>query len=156
MAQSSVRFWAVKGLLIQSDVSINSFFIARSQGILDTVIASTTDPDTRTREAAIRVLFNVADESSNTVRAASTTRYLQAFVNNAMELIDTTDDDHVATLRISIRGIIKLSDHPKAHHRVAKQNGVAEALAKYGVSRDQDTQLKEATLRAALFLSSFL
>ena len=151
-----VRSWVAKGLLVQSESSTNAFFIARSQPVLQAVFALSTDIDPGVRKAAIQTLYNAASEASNTRRAAFTTQYLNAFVSNANFYHDTANNDTLSTRRLSIRGILKLSDHPKSYYRVAKQNGTIESLARYGVSSDTDEELKRAALHAVVLLSPYL
>ena len=151
-----VRSWAAKGLLVQSESSTNAFFIARSQQVLQAVFALSTDTDPSVRKSAIQTLFNAANEASNTRRAAFSTQYLHAFISNSSGYNDTTNYDALSTTRLSIRGILKLSDHPKSYHRVAKQNGAIESLARYGVSSDTDGELKGAALQAVVLLSPYL
>eukprot|EP00977_Amphora_coffeiformis_P015818 scaffold4740_cov165-Amphora_coffeaeformis.AAC.16 len=154
--RTSVRRWAARGLLVQSESSTNAFFITRSQPVLQAVFTLSTDPDPRVRKSAIQTLYNAASEASNTRRAAYTTQYLNAFVSNSSGYHDTANYDALSTKRLSIRGILKLSDHPKNYHRVAKQKGTIESLARYGVSSDTDEELKGAALHAVVILSPYL
>ena len=151
-----VRSWAAKGLLVQSESSANAFFFTRSQLVLNVITKLSADQDPTVRRTAIQTLFNAASEASNTRRAACTTRYLNAFISDALGYNEAADEESLATTRLSIKGILRLSDHPKSYHRVAKQNGAIEALARYGVSLDTDLELKGAALHAVVLLSPFL
>ena len=154
--RKQVRRWAAKGLLVQSESSTNAFFFARSQAVLEVVTKLSRDQDPIVRRIAIQTLFNAASEASNTRRAACTTRYLNAFICEALGYTEAADEETRTTTRLSIKGILKLSDHPRSYHRVAKQNGAIEALARYGVSSDADLELKGAALHAVVLLSPFL
>jgi hypothetical protein len=146
-----VRRWATKGLQVQSESSVNSFFLARNDTALQSIIALSQDPDRDVRETALSTLLNVATETSNSRRAANSTKYLNAFVRNATMYL--VNDEEFNTMRLSIRGILKLSEHPK---RVAKQKGAVESLARYCISTDSDTELKCAAMHGVLVLASFM
>lgn len=154
--RKQVRAWSARGLLAQSESSANAFFFARSQSVLEVVTKLSRDQDLTVRRMAIQTLFNTASEASNTRRAAFTTRYLNAFICEALGYSEAADEEKRNTTRLSIKAILKLSDHPRSYRRVAKQNGAIEALARYGVSSDTDLELKGAALHAVVLLSPFL
>ena len=151
-----IRRWAARGLQVQSESSTNAFFIARSHIVLQSLIVLSADPDNGVRKSAIQTLFNAANEASNTRRAASTSEYLDAFVSNVSRHLGSNDEELLFTSRISIKGILKMAEHPKCHQRVAKQKGVVESLARYGISTDHDGELKTAALHAVLLLTPFI
>jgi hypothetical protein len=155
-SSSSVRTWAIKGILAQSEISTNSFYIVRSPAVLKVIIALTADPIPNVRKVALQALLNVARDASNTKRAASTAKFLDAFVRNATERIDREDEASLETTRLAINGLLHFSDHPKSCHRVAKQKGAIEALARYGVSNDTDADLQNAALHAVVVLSPLM
>jgi hypothetical protein len=155
-SRSSVRTWAIKGILAQSEISTNSFYIIRSPTVVKVIIALTADPISKVRKVALQTLLNIASDASNTKRAASTCKFLNAFVWNVTDRIDRKDEASQETTRLAIKGLLHFSDHPKSCHRVAKQQGAIEALARYGVSHDTDVNLQKAALRAVVVLSPLM
>lgn len=57
------------------------------------------------------------------------------------------------TRRNAVLAILHLANHQKSKKMVAKQHNIVASLSRYGVSQDDDTELKSAALHGVIWLA---
>lgn len=148
-----VLLWAAKSFLDQSTSSSNSFYIARDAETLNALgkLASSLHSDVK--GTALETMLNLTDDTLNAKRIAENARLLEA-------LVDTVENhivcDDILLRRLAVRAILSLASHRPSAKRIAKQFGLVNSLARYGLSQDNDVELKRAALHGVLLLAPCL
>jgi hypothetical protein len=150
---AEIRLWAMRGLCEQSKSSTARFYIARSPCLLETIIdLARKDPNRKVKSKAMETLLFLASDNSNAKRLANNAELLQTLVENAKK-----SELSKSSARSAIQAILFLATHRLANKRsVAKTHGLMESLSKYGVSRDNDDELKRAALKCVAMLAPFV
>jgi hypothetical protein len=148
-----IRLWATRGLCEQSKSSTARFYIARSPCLLETIIdLARNDPNRAVKSKAMETLLFLASDNSNAKRLANNEELLQTLVENAKK-----SELSKSSVRPAIQAILFLATHRLANKQnVAKTHGLMESLSKYGVSRDNDDELKRAALKCVIMLAPFM
>jgi hypothetical protein len=148
-----IRMWAVKGIREQSLSSTGRFYIARSPDMLAVLVGlARNDCCRQVRFQATEALLTLASDSSNAKRMVNSSDVLETLVENADQA-----KSYPASGRSSIQAILALACHRTANkQRVAKTFGLVESLCSYGVSRDDDNELKKAALHCVIVLAPLM
>ena len=145
--------WTAKAFLDQSALSSGNFYIARDPEALDALAQLTTCCYSDVKASALETVVNLADDALNAKKLAMSTILLEALVS-CME--NHTDNDDAIVRRHAVRAILSLASHRSSTRRMAKQFGLVSSLSRYGISQDNDVELKRAALHGVLLLAPLL
>ena len=127
----------------------SSFFMARVRQIMSTVITLARDVNLAVKANAMEALQNLATNRVNVRRLAANSDLLELFVQNVV-------GGGVAVRRHAVQGLLSLAIHRSTKQRVAKQQGLVESLSRYGISEDDDVELKRAAIHGVLLLAPLM
>lgn len=145
--------WTAKAFLDQSALSSSNFYITRDPEALDALAQLTTCCYSDVKTCALEAVVNLTNDALNAKKLALNTRLLQALVSS---IENHMDSDDAFVRRHAVRAILSLASHRSSTRRLAKQFGLVSSLSRYGISQDNDVELKRAALHGVLLLAPLL
>ncbi|CAB9507144.1 expressed unknown protein [Seminavis robusta] len=152
----SVRHWIAKAMLEQSRLSGSSFLLVRSPDALEKVCQLARDQQHDVRAPAMETLLSLSACQSNLKRLSTSSIVFDTLVESVSVGLR---DGKVwnSEVRDAILCILNFVDGPRnPRKRAAKHTGVVKVLSKYGISSDEDNELKRAALHGVIILSALM
>jgi hypothetical protein len=150
--RKAVLQWTAKAFLDQCALFMSKFYLARDPDALDALAQLTTCCYSDVKASALEAVVNLTDDVSNAKKLATSTRLLEALVST---IENHTDSDDAILRRHAVQAILSLATHRASTKRMAKQFGLVSSLSRYGVSQDNDVELKRSALHGVLLLAPF-
>lgn len=154
MSKSSsidVSLWTARAYIEQSLNASNSFFMVRSESTIESLLSLAKSKNSRVRCSAFEAIANLSQEAANARRISTH----DAVVQTLIECINRGNESGVSESeqREAVRSILLIANHSSGSKRVAKHQGLIQALSRYGTSVDGDVELKRAALYGVLMLA---
>jgi hypothetical protein len=143
-----IRLWGARAFVEQSQMPACSFVIMRTPHVVDLITELLMDENPTVKSNAIAAVFNLACSPMN-LRVMGRNRLLMDALADAITDCKQVDD---AARRQAVLTILCLANHQKSMKMVAKQHNVVASLSRYGVSADEDKDLKKAALHGVIWL----
>jgi hypothetical protein len=150
--EGPVRYWGLRALLDQSRVKPCSFFLSRTKQIVGMLNKLSRDSEPHTRAIAIEIVFNFATQVVNLPILAKNRELMDSL---AVTIAEQGCEDTVAR-RQAVLVVLCLSRHERSKAIVAKHCSIVESLAKFGVSQDDDNELRGAALHGVIWFAQLL
>ena len=147
-----IRSWAAKAFLEQSRLSGCNFLLVRAPEALKQISTLARDPSSEVHDPAIEALLVLTESQSNLKRFALNSYLLDTLVA-AVDKGVTGDEQTRLTSRNAILAILNLTRKSCARKRAAKHRGLVACLSQYGLSHDDDKELRQAALHGVVILS---
>lgn len=147
-----VRCWMAKALLEQAKLTGSSFLLVRCPDASQRIVDLANDESTEVQDPAVECLFVLTSYSSNLKRISMNGNMMKILVN-AVEKSFDGDDTTKFRARNAVLAILNLTTSRSSLKRAAKHKGIVPALSGYGVSDDDDEELKQAALHGVVVLS---
>jgi hypothetical protein len=145
--------WTAKAFRDQSALLMSKFYLARDEDAMDALAQLTTCCYSDVKASALEAVVNLTDDVSNAKKLATSTRLLEALVRS---IENHTNSDDATLRRYAVQAILSLATHTASMKRMAKQFGLVSSLARYGISQDNDVDLKRSALHGVLLLAPLL
>lgn len=149
---SRVKLWMAKAFLEQARLSVSSFVLVRSPEALQQLCKLARNKSVDIQLPAIEALRALCASFSNMKRIATNSAILETLVQ-VVERSNGGDEKELMVARQAILAILNLIDHRSARRRAAKHAGVVASLSHYGMSSDDDEELKIAALHGVVLLA---
>ena len=147
-----IRCWAAKAFLEQARLSGSNFLLVRSPEALKHISTLARDASSEVQDPAIEALLVLTESQSNLKRFTVNGYLLDTLVAAVDRGIE--GDEHSRLIsRKAILAILNLTRKSCARKRAAKHRGLVACLSRYGVSRDEDEELRQAALHGVVILS---
>jgi hypothetical protein len=150
--EGPVRYWGLRALLEQSRVKPCSFFLSRTKQIVGILNKLSRDSESKIRAVAIEIVFNFATHEVNLPILAKN----RELMNSLAFTIANKRDEGTMARRQAVLVVLSLSRHERSKKIVAKHCSIVESLAKFGVSYDDDKELRVAALHGVIWLAQLL
>lgn len=147
-----IRCWAAKAFLEQSRLAGCNFLLVRSPEALKHISTLARDPSPEVHDSAIEALLVLTESQSNLKRFTVNSYLLDTLVAVVDKGI-TGDEQSRLTGRNAILAILNLTRKSCARKRAARHRGLVKCLSQYGLSRDDDEELRQAALHGVVILS---
>ena len=146
-----VALWTARAFIEQSLNASNSFFMVRCEFTIGGILCLAMSKHSRVRSSAVEAIANLSQEAANA-------RWLSTHASVVQTLIECIDRAHENWAseneqREAVRAILLIANHASASKRLAKHQGLIQALSRYGTSVDGDVELKRAALHGVLMLA---
>ena len=150
-----VRYWIAKAFLEQSKMSGSSFLLVRSPEASLRISELANDTCSEVQDPAIETLFVLTTYHSNLKCFSMHSNLLDSLVGAVNRGLD---GGYMSSLicRNAVLAILNLTKNRCSRKRAAKHHNLISALSKYGVSDDDDEELKQAALHGVIVLSPLL
>lgn len=151
---TSILMWTAKAFIHQTALTSSSFYIVRQQAMLQAILDLATDKDNPLVKAyALEALTNLAEDPANARKLAANSRLLETLVANVEPDVK---NNSLNTRKHAVHALLCLASHSATTKRLAKQLGLVASLSRYGISHDNDVDLKRAALHAVLLLAPLM
>ena len=147
-----IRCWAAKAFLEQSRLSGCNFLLVRSPDALKHISNLARDPSSEVYDPAIEALLVLTESQSNLKRFTVNSYLLDTLVAVVDKGING-DEQSRLTGRNAILAILNLTRKSCARKRAARHRGLVKCLSQYGLSGDDDEELRQAALHGVVVLS---
>jgi hypothetical protein len=144
-----IRYWGARAFLEQSQMQACSFFMMRAPHVVKILADLAMDENPAVKASGIAIVLNLASNPLN-LRILAKNRVLLDALACAVVECGQVDD---VTRRNAVLAILHLANHQKSKKMVAKQHNIVASLSRYGVSQDDDTELKSAALHGVIWLA---
>jgi hypothetical protein len=146
-----VSLWTARAYIEQSLNASNSFFMVRSESTIEGILRLAMSKNSRVRSSAFEAIANLSQEAANARRVSMHDSVVQTLIlcinrGNESGVLESEQ-------REAVRAILLIANHASASKRVAKHQGLIQALSRYGTSVDGDVELKRAALYGVLMLA---
>jgi hypothetical protein len=147
-----IRYWGVQALVESSQDPACSFLLMRTPVVAKVLSNLLVDYNPTVKASAIAAVLNLASNPINLRVLAKKGALLEAL---ATTVAGRGRVDDIAR-RQAVLAFLFLANHNKSKKIVAKQHNVVASLSKYGVSEDDDRELKNAALHGVIWLASHM
>ena len=173
-SEGNVRLWGTRALLEQvsnrraclalidnscisycsrkSRFKGSSFLLSRTKQIIQALTHLLSDCAQRVRATAIEVLFNLASHEVNSPILAADRQLMESLA----ALITKKHNGDPMDRKQAILVVLCLGRDEKSKVCLAKHYSIVESLARFGISNDNDTELRGAALHGVIWLASLL
>lgn len=149
-----VRRWVAKAFVEQSKLAGSSFYIVRNPQVTCILSELAKDLNSKVRAITLECIEKLTSDTSNAKRLAGDANVLDAITENASE--PGNCEAAVDARRFAVQALLCLASHHSANSKLAKHLGTVESLSKYGVSTDNDVELKRAALHGVILLAPLM
>ncbi len=148
---ASIRLWAALALSEHSKNQFSAFTLARFPLAIKALVTLANDSEKSTRILAIQTMLRIASNFSSMKLLIYNPDLMEAVVNHATaEIQQSTDASETIELLLAFIGLTS------AHPRLAKQFGLVETLACFGVRPNAGEKLRQRSLHAVSVLAVHL
>lgn len=145
-----VRHWGIRAVFEQSQNAACNFYIMRTSHVVKILANLVMDENPSVKSTAVSVILKLASNPLNPRILGKNRVLLDALSCCAVEQSGQVCD---TTRRNAIQTMLHLASHQKSKMIVAKHRNMVTSLSKYGVSQDNDAELKRAALHGVIWLA---
>jgi hypothetical protein len=148
---ASIRLWAALALSEHSKNQFSAFTLARLPFAIKALVTLANDSEKSTRILVIQTMLRIASNLASMKRLIYNPELIEAVVNHA-----TAEIQQSTVARETIELLLTFTGMTSAHPRLAKQYGLVESLACFGVRQDAGEKLRRRSLHAVSLLAIYL
>ena len=147
-----VRLWTARSLVEQSLLAGSSFLMVRTPIMMGIFIRLAASKYTDVKAATFEALANLSQEPANARRISMNDDILELLVHT----IRVESNLESGSSRQAVRAVLLMASNRSSTKRIAKHLGLVSCLSRYGMSSDEDSELKQAALHGVVVLAHLI